>query len=332
MKPYLMYSRVSSVTGKALCEALDWDGGTKAPPKGCLNLVRWGNSYAPDIDVSISALGGRVYNTARGVESVVNRRNMLLLVRDSTPHSLRVTRNSQEFSREDSWIGRHFFGRWGRDIIDTTVPGFRLPTDGYFLVERWPADFEVRVHLMTSPSVVSLAMQIKLRKDDQGDPVYALSPDSNGAIGQLTIRNEDNGWHLYPLSSSQALALGIDKNSIRDTARQCLRGFGLAFGCVDFLVRVPGSPLNGSTPGPVFRVLELNTAPGLRGSTLDAYVNGFRNLINQQPAQPIEGGVLSQRGLVSALNNLRQYPGNSIWANPQNVTASRSTPRARRIS
>ena len=323
MKPYLMYSRVSSVTGKALCEALDWSGGTGAPPKGCLTLVRWGNSYAPDIDVSISALGGRVYNTARGVESVVNRRNMLLLVRDSTPHSLRVTRSSQEFSREDSWIGRHFFGRWGRDIIDTTVPGFRLPTDGYFLVERWPADFEVRVHLMTSPSVVSLAMQIKLRKDDQGDPVYALSPDSNGAIGQLTIRNEDNGWHLYPLSSSQARALGIDKNVIRDTAKICLRGFGLDFGCVDFLVRVPGSPLNSSTPGPVIRVLELNTAPGLRGSTLDAYINGFRNLLNQQPAQPIEDGVLSQREFVSALNDIVQARGNSIWAFPDNVTASR---------
>ena len=337
MIPFILYSKVSSVTGKALCQALGWDGGTKAPAKKPSVLFRWGCSYAPDLDLDVQDAGGIVFNPADSVAQTVNRRDMLFTIRDCVPHehTLRVGRNPQ-IPSPLGYISRHMYGRWGNDIVD--ISSGHQPTDyeGRFVVERWPGDFEVRVHLIDGKSV---AMQVKLRKDEEGNPIFARTPGDTGALNNLMIRNEDTGWHLYPLSTEQADELGIDKRALRDVAKSCMRGFGLDYGCVDFLVRVPGSPMN-NTNQQTFRVLELNSSPGLRGSTLDAYVRGLDALVSseastQRPREPrrVEGEEVqaisySADALESTIEQMnRIYRSRMFFSGIPSPTTWTTTPR-----
>lgn len=74
------------------------------------------------------------------------------------------------------------------------------------------------------------------------------------------IRNLANGW-VYCRD-------GIEyPDALIDTAKQAINALGLDFGAVDILLRknVP-------------YVLEINTAPGLSGTTLNRYVHHFKHL------------------------------------------------------
>jgi hypothetical protein len=278
MKPFILYSKVSHVTGKALCEALGWDGGMKMSKiEDYTHLIRWGTTLNSDLDTTMRLKHRPVYNKAKTINNMVNRQHMLALISGAVgsrcigqhPHV------QNQIVDPGNWVLRHRFGRWGKDIIlpekldCTNINTAAL--DGYFMMRRWPADYEVRIHIMNDTSI---SFQVKGQKDKNGDPFFTLDPQPG-----FKIRNDRNGWHLYPLSNELARQLGIDKSSIRTTAKQVLGTTGLSFGCVDFMVRVPAGPWREFD----FRCIEVNTAPGLANSTLEAYVEGFKSLVNTTP-------------------------------------------------
>lgn len=301
MKPFVLYSKMSHVTGRLLKAAMDCAGGRKLDAPGeYTHLVRWGNTMFSDLDVAMQDRGRHVLNTSERVRSIVNRHHMMQRLMHCVPNQHFLSYNNHYDGHRAidgngrSWLARHRFGRWGRDIVDLSTAGPQEPGtrwNGYFLVQRWNADFEVRVHIIDQTSV---SFQIKTRKDEDGNAVFAQDP----ASATFEIRNEKNGWHLFPLNNQTAQSLGINKDPIRDLAKRVVRGCRLDFGCVDFLVRVPRGA-HGTDFG--FKVLEVNTAPGLDGSTLEAYANGLSRLIegtaieeDEPPQEPVrerqEGG------------------------------------------
>lgn len=72
------------------------------------------------------------------------------------------------------------------------------------------------------------------------------------------IRNHQNGF-IYAVNNV------FVPDEAKDMAVQAVRALGLDFGAVDMLEDIFGK----------FYVLEVNTAPGLEGGTLDAYVQQF---------------------------------------------------------
>ena len=85
----------------------------------------------------------------------------------------------------------------------------------------------------------------------------------NGGEADAFIRNHDNGWVFA--RQDVVLPEGVGEVSVN-----AIKALGLAFGGVDILHR----PTTGDT-----YVLEINTAPGLEGSTLDSYVKAFKQLL-----------------------------------------------------
>lgn len=287
MKPFILYSRMGTVTGRALREALEIPGGREVKkPKDVNVLVRWGHSTDPDVDSEILDNNGRVINQARYITRSSNRHYMLhdlsAVVNRSTVmagHALRFHHNPTAVPTSDLANGnnnitllRHRYSRWGNDIIvlQNTVEIDQSRLDGYFSVEYWPADHEVRVHVMDGRSIY---FQIKKRR---------VPPETTPTPGAVEIRNNNNGWGLYPLDNDEARRLGIQKRPLREAAKLICKGFKLDFAAVDFLVRTPTS----NSPDRFnYKVLELNTSPGLEGTTLARYVTNLRAMLNGTPAE-----------------------------------------------
>lgn len=265
---HILYSRPSLVTGRNLVTVLSerlkddgWSvsGGRRGnPPPDTEVLFRWGSSMMADIDDQVP----RVINKATQVAHVSNRRHMLTAL---SSHSYPPSRTDEGYGM----VLREAYGRYGRDIryFQSDEPLPLCEQYVQFYVAYWPAPHEVRVHIVGGKSVL---MQYKKYTGPDDEPQW----DDRSMFP--IIRNRDNGWTLHPLSTDLAHELGINKAALRNDAKLVMQGLRLSTGAVDYLVR----PANTTTrSASSFRILEVNTAPGLEASSMDRYVRGIRNLV-----------------------------------------------------
>jgi len=289
MRAFIKYSKPSCVSGRALRTALEIDGGIHFPKDVSKydTLIRWGSSGDSYMDEEFQ----RVINTAKNVVQSANRQHMFQRLARHIPGGQLLWHSRVPYSHDNSTLTmlRHRFGRYGKDIellgrSDERWDEIRAnyETNGMFSVQFWPADYEVRVHIVDGNSV---SMQVKARRNADGTPTHELIE-----ANKLTIRNDANGWGLWPLSNSLAALLGIHKPSIREQAKQVIRLFNLQFGVVDFLVRTPAGKYNNLQHET--KILEINTAPGVDGQTLERYISSIRTLL----AKPIQA---TQEGAVA---------------------------------
>lgn len=103
---------------------------------------------------------------------------------------------------------------------------------------------EVRLHVTKDGNVLASAIKLKRR----GEPA------------DYWVRSHNNGWIFadYPNPTVAEVSYAVES----------VKALGLDFGAVDL-----GSNADGDS-----RVFEVNTAPGLEGRTLEAYVNYLRGL------------------------------------------------------
>ncbi len=86
-----------------------------------------------------------------------------------------------------------------------------------------------------------------------------------GVYAHPWIRSWSAGWHI--LYNRDAQVLSEQTRGIRQAAKSAIQALGLEFGAVDIGVKArDGSPL----------VLEVNSAPGLEGRTLEVYAEEIR--------------------------------------------------------
>ena len=78
------------------------------------------------------------------------------------------------------------------------------------------------------------------------------------------VRNHDNGF-IFVRGGFTA------PDAVLEEARRAIKALGLDFGAVDIIWN--------DKQGKAF-VLEVNTAPGLEGQTIEDYAEGFRRLFN----------------------------------------------------
>ena len=116
-------------------------------------------------------------------------------------------------------------------------------------VQYVPKKAEYRVHLVGERVVL---VQRKARNPSCNNPNWK-------------VRNHGNGF-IFVRNDVQAPA------SVEEQARLAVTALGLDFGAVDIIWNEKENRAY---------VLEVNTAPGLEGSTIDDYAEGFRNFIGR---------------------------------------------------
>jgi glutathione synthase/RimK-type ligase-like ATP-grasp enzyme len=118
--------------------------------------------------------------------------------------------------------------------------------------------FEFRVHVFNGEVI---DIQQKRRRADLEFPRDAINS---------RIRSHDNGWVFCRENISFGEAED-ERTVLNSTAITAVQALGLDFGAVDIIYNEREDQ---------FYVLEVNTAPGLEGQTLNTYVNAFRSLEN----------------------------------------------------
>ena len=136
-------------------------------------------------------------------------------------------------------------GHSGRGIVIANTRDSLVECDLY--VQYIKKLHEYRVHLGKNGTI---AVQHKRRKNDHQNPNWM-------------VRSHDNGF-VYTRQN-------VDPPScVVDVARKAFDSSGLDFGAVDVIYN---SALHRAY------VLEINTAPGLEGSTVEDYANYFKELV-----------------------------------------------------
>ncbi len=249
MKPYILPYKMGSASAKALALGLD----TKLIKKDSSSFVHrddrlvinWGNSQPhPKVNPE------RMLNSYAAVALTANKLHFFREFRD---HPV-VKVPSFMLTRSDAanWLEEGFTlyarkvltGHSGQGIV-IIKPGEEL-VDAPLYTLKFPTKREYRVHVVNG-SVIDVT-QKKKRRDTEVN---------------MDIRNYDGGWVFARNDIEQppeeALTMAIA--GVTD--------LGLDFGACDVLVSEDNRVV----------ICEINTAPGIEGTTLEKYVNAFKGYI-----------------------------------------------------
>src|SRR5512139_1212282 len=205
-------------------------------------IVNWGNSHYPQWGNDINPI-----NYPDGVAIAVNKLKTFQELQDKVNIPKWTTDYETAKQWEDEIISRNILnGFGGRGIgIHTNLD---LPLDSLLYVKYKKKKKEFRVHVFND-EVIDVT-QKKKRIDYEGDP-------------NPKIRNYGNGW-VY---CREGIEIPED---LFEQAKKAIEAVGLTFGAVDIIWNERENKSY---------VLEINTAPGLEGTTIEAYKNAILNEI-----------------------------------------------------
>lgn len=254
--------KLGSQSARALATALDSlcvkpDG--RYRPRVNDLIINWGNSEVPSWDATTIPF----LNNPISVGYAVNKlRTFELLRRFNVPTPEWTT----DYRDAEVWhydghtvVERHnLTGTKGNGIRIVTgiddIEGEALNYEVPLYTKLIPRAREYRVHVFDG-QVIDL--QQKKRR------VTGVTNDGNDSDG--TIKNLDNGWVFVRDDITPP------PRSIFDVSIRAVQALGLDFGGVDVLVK----------DGQCY-VLEINTAMGLEGSTINSYTNAIKRYANRE--------------------------------------------------
>ena len=207
-------------------------------------ILNWGNSSNDDRLSSHT----RILNAPNAVARATNKISTFNTLAEKGISHVQYTQNQAVVQ---NWLGqgRIVFSRSmvsgsGGRGIRVLLPGFGegIPEAPlYTLYQR--KDQEFRVHVFRG-EIIDVSEKRRIREFKQSDD-------------QKLIRNHDNGWVFCRDNIDEP-------DSLRGLAVETVSCLALDFGCVDIV----------SERGNCY-VLEVNTAPGIKGRTLEQYVNAL---------------------------------------------------------
>lgn len=246
---YILYAAESSVTGKALLDAMKEQGvairgGSKVPDGALDTLIRWGSM------AKVPTKPKRVVNRLDAIQQASNKREALKIMKAAginvplvlTPSEVKPE-HLPVLGRKDKHVGANdiILCMQQRDVERAKAVGCT------HFSQYIPTKAEYRAHVF-------------------GDTIIKISQKiltDEAAATQPWIRNLSAG---YTFRQPETRLTG----AARGMAIDAVHSLGLTFGAVDIIIGDNDQPY----------ILEVNTAPGLQTDTsLDAYLEQFRAAI-----------------------------------------------------
>lgn len=244
-----------SASCKALADALGikrikLQGGRWKGREGDI-LINWGSSSQQVVEV---ARGARILNHPDKIKVSGNKRDTFAKIQVFNTDNPNNQVSTPASSTDKGWAIEKI--REGKKVVcRTTLTGHSGQgiviaesvdqlVDAPLYVQYVPKKDEYRVHVMNGEVIF---IQRKARKLDVPDDAV-----------NWQVRNLDGGF-IYANQDVQAPDL------VKEQAKNAIMALGLDFGAVDIITTARGK---------VF-VLEVNSACGLAGTTLNKYVEGF---------------------------------------------------------
>lgn len=297
---YLWFSPATDITGTKLQEALGISGGKIKPPAGKKLIVGWGTKIKEDVLLPKTA-------------KVMNHPNQLRINRNKFEASSRLSaalnvngarrvarmtpaeRVKQDLANNQitmPLIGRKKFHQGGKGFwecptvaqLDDAIAG-----GAQYFQEMVAVKDEYRLHVFDGEIIhavkkvkrtadefekewvadeVSRQKDLAAKNNDPFDEAMALQilkrQAKNATAGgpNMVLRSNKLGWKF-------SIVTKYDK-AVADLAIAAVKALQMDFGAVDCCIDVDGNPY----------VFEVNSGPGLEGTSFDAYVTAFNKLIS----------------------------------------------------
>lgn len=248
---YLYPYNNGSKSAKALCETLDIvqikTENSKFKPSKAKIVINWGS---PNVPVNILA---GCYNVLNKDISVASNKLKYFNAIAGEEYCAPFTTNKDEAAK---WIdeGREVVcrtvlnGHSGQGIVIASKKEELVDAPLYVLYIKKQEEYRVHVHA----DYGAFFVQRKARKHDVPDDEV-----------NWKVRNHDNGF-VFAHQDVKA------PECVFRAAKQAVRKLGLDFGAVDVLYNSKYEKAY---------AIEVNTAPGIEGATLDAYVEMFKGVL-----------------------------------------------------
>lgn len=246
MSVYIIPYKIGSSSAKSLARSLRIKR-SKGDKRFKLStrIINWGNS-----NLNVSSQRIKVYNNP---EAVAIASNKLKCFQTLSRYNVPVVEWTTSKTTAEEWVdentavyARQKLSASSADGLVVVQYGDRMPNAPLY-TKGFNRSHEYRVHIVNGKVID-----------------YTKKKKRDGTESNSLIKNLDNGWvfcrenvTLPPLVAAASLA--------------AVRCIGLDFGAVDILYREREQQA---------RVLEINTAPGLEGTTLIKYTEEFKKLIN----------------------------------------------------
>lgn len=232
-------------------------------------IINWGVSEMKQVPPKLNGNNIHFLNYPGSVITAVDKRKTLVrLWNDGVP----AVEWTEDFVRARAWLkeGRSVFGRkllqasQGDGIVLAVARDYKASGElpkGFEHCKIWtknfPKEVEARIHVFGS-EVIDYQEKRQVNKNRfKEDPTF----DKSLAKPDHWVRNFDHGWVFCHDNVQQ-------HRGAMDAAVKAVKFLGLDFGAVDVLIS-----------GSKAVVCEVNTAPGLEGQTMQAYVKKFTELL-----------------------------------------------------
>lgn len=253
--PYNDYSKGAKALAKELnfqfVKKTDFVLKLANPLEGDYTVINWGN-------------WNKVENSGKAKFKVLNDGDLVAICSnkvkffDKVKGSVRIPEYTQDLSEGLRWVeeghqvmGRHCRGSCGSDIVFYEDDLKRF-SDSEFWVKYKKKKSEFRVHLAFG-KIIAIQQKALRTIDLDGNKIDTSTID-------YRIRNLNHGF----IFKRHDIAPPTD---VMDQAAAAISAIGLDFGAVDVIYN--------ETEKKAY-VLEVNTAPGLEGTTVLDYANAFR--------------------------------------------------------
>lgn len=229
-------------------------------------IINWGGHTIPD-----HLAAATIINSPESVHLACDK---LATFRELDERGVCIPLWTDDRERAQRWsdggktvIVRKLTRAYGGKGIVVVEPGGEVPEAPLYTMYRKKTD-EYRVHVI-GQEVVDVVQKRRLRDEARNDRWD----------GDNHIRNKANGW-IYARD-------GVERpDRVAEEAVNAVAGLNLHFGAVD----IGWSPRSRKAT-----VYEVNTAPGLEGTTVERYRNGLRRFISEASAdirgvsRPLQG-------------------------------------------
>lgn len=296
MAKYIWYSGATDITGKALAEALNLTG-TKTRPRNLRRndiLIGWGTKINEDVNLPCNVLNHPNYirhnrNKLRSLEIMAEDQDLVSNIsKFCTANNVENLIQRQEM--KFPLVGRTNFHQGGKGFwlcLNKGHVNAAIMDGAQYFQEYINIVDEYRLHVVFGKVIYAVKKVehpsedswIKQRKEKIHDYAQKNNVELNEdtldyALRRLfkevvlpdrIVRSNRRGWKF------SSVRLNAVSQPLKNAAIKSVETLSLDFGAVDCAVSEEGTPY----------IIEVNSGPGLQGTSLEKYITAFNTKIDE---------------------------------------------------